>query len=242
MKRIVAPIILFFSLQSFCQQLNIAKLDSLFNTLASHNLAMGGISISKNGIVQYQKAIGYAYIDSNKKVPANISTKYRIGSESKMFTAVMIFQLMEEHKIALDQKLAEYFPSLPNANKISISNLLNHRSGLHNYSEGTNFPEWMDKPLTHAELLKIITDKGPDFEPNTKADYSNSNYLVLSYIIEKIRKTSYDSALTKKVIAKIGLTNTYYGRPIDITRNEAASYKNGGGKWNKEKETNMIIH
>ena len=234
--------VLFLHINVFAQSLNTAKLDNFFNVLAARNLAMGSVAISKNGVVQYQKAIGYAYMDSSKKIPANISTKYRIGSESKMFTAVMIFQLIEEHKITLDQKLAEYFPALPNAHKITISNLLNHRSGLHNYSEGTNFPDWMDKPLTHAELLKIITDKGPDFEPNAKADYSNTNYLLLSYIIEKICKTSYDSALTKRVIAKIGLKNTRYGRPIDITRNEAASYKNGSGKWNKEKETNMIIH
>lgn len=244
MKRSVrlAAIALFLHANISAQSLNTAKLDSFFDQLASRNLAMGSIAISKNGVVQYQKAIGYGYIDSSKKIAANIGTKYRIGSESKMFTAVMIFQLIEEHKITLDQKLAEYFPSLPNANKITISNLLNHRSGLHNYSEGTNFPDWMDKPMTHAELLKIITDKGPDFEPNAKADYSNSNYLLLSYIIEKVCKTSYDSALTKRVISKIRLKNTLYGHPINVKQNEAASYKNAGGKWNKEKETNMIIH
>ena len=231
-----------FNFTSVGQTINISRLDSFLNSLASRELAMGSLTISKNGIVKYQKAFGYSHIDNDKKIPANINTKYRIGSATKMFTAVMIFELIEEGKLSLDEKLNTYFPNLPNANKITISNMLYHRSGLHDYTHDTNFPEWMDKPKTHDELLKIIKDKGSDFEPGTEADYSNSNYLILGYIIEKVCRVTYANALNKKITSKLNLKNTYYGNPISLKNNEAASYKYAENNWNKQKETNLGIH
>ena len=233
--------IVFFS-NSYSQTLNTIKLDSLFEMLQNRELANGSVAISINGKTLYQRAIGFAMLDNNKKKSPDINTKYRIGSSSKMFTAAMIFQLIEEKKLSLDTKLAKYFPQLPNADKITIEEMLYHRSGLHDYTHDTNFPDWMDKPITHEELLKIIASKGSDFEPGTKADYCNTNYLLLSYIIERITRTTYSEALNKKIVVKIGLKDTYYGKPIDIRRNEATSYKYSDSVWKKEKETNLSIH
>jgi CubicO group peptidase (beta-lactamase class C family) len=154
----------------------------------------------------------------------------------------MIFQLIDEKKLSLSEKLATYFPQLPDAGKITIEEMLYHRSGLHDYTHDTNFPEWMDRPKTHEEMLKIIEDKGSDFEPGTKADYCNTNYLLLSYIIEKADKMPYAKAIEKRITSKIGLKNTYYGKPIDIRRDEATSYKYSDSTWNKEKETDVSIH
>jgi D-alanyl-D-alanine carboxypeptidase len=231
-----------FNLSSVGQTINVSKLDSFLNSLASRELAMGSLTVSKNGIIKYRKVFGYSYIDNDKKNPTDIYTKYRIGSTTKMFTAVMIFQLIEEGKLSLDKKLNTYFPNLPNANKITISTMLYHRSGLHDYTHDTNFPEWMDKPKTHDELLKIIKEKGSDFEPDSAADYSNSNYLLLGYIIEKICKESYADALNKRIISKLNLKDTYYGNPISLKNNEASSYKYAENNWKKEKETYLSIH
>ena len=230
------------ALTSLGQDINAAKLDSFLNILSSKGLAMGSLAISKNGVVAYQKAIGYASISENKKITADINTKYRIGSATKMFTAVMIFQLVEEGKLKLDDKLKNYFPGLPNAGKITIQNMLYHRSGLHDYTHDTNFSDWMDKPKSHEELLKIIKDKGSDFEPGTDADYCNTNYLLLGYIIEKVCKTTYADALRKRIIAKLHLKATYFGKPININNNESTSYKYSGNNWIKEKETDLSIH
>ncbi|MBS1738853.1 MAG: beta-lactamase family protein [Bacteroidetes bacterium] len=224
------------------QNINVTKLDSLLNTLSAKGLAMGSLTISKNGTIKYQKAIGYSLVSDNKKVVANINTKYRIGSATKMFTAVMIFQLLEESKLKLDQKLKTYFPDLPNADKITIRSMLYHRSGLHDYTHDTNFPDWMDKPKSHEELLKIIKQKGSDFEPGTDADYCNSNYLLLGYIIEKICKMPYADALKKRITSKLNLKATYFGKPININDNESTSYKYSNNNWTKEKETDLSIH
>lgn len=203
---------------------------------------MGSLTIAQQGKIVYQRALGYAYIDSTAKIPASIHTKYRIGSETKMFTAVTIFQFKEEGKISLDQTLSIFFPELPNANKITISHLLNHRSGLPNYTEGTNFQAWMNKPATHEQLLKIIKEKGSDFEPNAKAEYSNTNFLLLGYIIEKICGMPYGKAIESRIITKAGLVNTYYGGAIDIKKGESVSYKYAAQTWNKEKETDLSVH
>src|SRR5580658_3615301 len=120
-------ILLIFSIfTSNGQDINVPKLDSFLNVLASKNLALGSVAISKNGIVKYQKAIGYSFIDDDNRVSAGINTRYRIGSATKMFTAVMIFQLIEEGKISLDQRLNTYFSALPNADKITVQNMLYH--------------------------------------------------------------------------------------------------------------------
>ncbi len=95
MKRLIFLILIIasFGFASFGQNLDIIKLDSFFSSHALHNLAMGSLTISKGGIIQYQKAIAYSNIDIDKKIPADIYTKYRIGSATKMITAVIIFSL-----------------------------------------------------------------------------------------------------------------------------------------------------
>ena len=170
----------------YSQNINKPKLDSLLDILAEKNKAMGSLTISKNGTVLYKRAIGYSFISDNEKKTATDITKYRIGSISKMFTAIIIFQLIEEEKIKLTSTLDTYFPNLPNAKKITISNLLNHRSGLHNFTDDPDYMTWMTQPKTHDEMLAIISKNKVDFPPNEKASYSNSNYVVLGYIIEKI--------------------------------------------------------
>jgi D-alanyl-D-alanine carboxypeptidase len=233
---------LFLLATAYPQTPDTKKLDSLFTMLQQRGLATGSVAISTNGKTTYQRAIGFSLLDSNKKITPDVNTKYRVGSVSKMFTAVMIFQLIDEGKLHFTDKLATYFPRLPNAAGITIKDLLYHRSGLHDYTQGTNFPNWMDKPTTHEQLLKIITDKGADFEPGTKAVYCNTNYLLLSYIIENICQMPYADALAKRITAKLGLKNTYYAKPIEIARNESSSYKYADSTWKKEKQTDASIH
>jgi CubicO group peptidase (beta-lactamase class C family) len=239
MKRLLVFLFLIvvFNCPSYGQDINTAKLDSFLNLLASKNLVMGSIAISKEGVTQYQKAMGYAYPGM-----ATINTRYRIGSATKMFTAVIIFQLIEEGKLTLDQKLGGYFPELPNAGKITIRNMLYHRSGLHDYTHDTNFDDWMDKPTSHEKLLKIIADKGSDFEPGTKADYCNSNYLLLGFIIEKICKMPYADVVKERITSKLDLKDTYCGNGTSREKNESVPYKYSNGSWNTVKATNLNIH
>ena len=224
----------------FSQSLNKPKLDSLIDILAEKNQAMGSLTISRNGVVVYRRAIGYSYISGNEKLPATDQTKYRIGSITKMFTATMIFQLIEDGKLSLTTTVDKYFPQLPNANKITISNLLNHRSGLHNFTDDPEYLTWMTQPKTRDEMLAIISKGGVDFQPNEKFAYSNSGYVVLGYIIEKVSKQSYSKYLTNRITSKIGLSNTYVGTKTDTKKNESFSYR-FLNSWEQGPETDMSI-
>ncbi len=223
------------TLAGHAQTLNTAKLDSLLTTLAAHDKTMGSLVLSHEGKVVYSRAFGYAQLDGATKIPATVATRYRVGSITKMFTATMIFQLIEEKKLALTTPLATFFPQLPNAKVITIDQLLSHRSGLHDFAAGGT--ELGRK--TPAEMLAIIGKTTPDFEPGAKFAYSNSNYAVLGYLVEKLARQPYAQALQKRIVAKAGLLHTYYGGKINPAQQEAFSYERNGTGWKPGPETDM---
>lgn len=222
------------------QEINTAKLDSLFDVLAANDQAMGSIAITKGGEMIYEKAIGYSVISETEKLPATTMTRYRIGSISKMFTATMIFQLVEDRKISLEETLDKYFPVIPNADRITIGNLLNHRSGIHNFTNDEAYMTYNEMPKSQDEMIAIISEGGSDFDPDTKGEYSNSNFVLLGYIIENVTGKSYADNLQKRIAAKLKLTDSYVGSKVDPKNNEAYSYTFMGG-WNQYPETDMSI-
>ncbi|MES2061027.1 MAG: serine hydrolase domain-containing protein [Bacteroidota bacterium] len=224
----------------YAQSINKTRLDSLLNTLAANNKSMGSLAISQNGQLIYQKSIGNAAIDSPATIPASAKTKYRIGSISKMFTGVMVMQLVEEGKLTLETTLDKFYPEVPNAAKITIGMMLSHHSGLHNFTNDPAYMTYMLSPQTHEQMLARIAAMKPDFEPGSKGQYSNTNFVLLSYIIEKVAKKTYPELVKQRVINKIGLKDTYYGVRTNTANNEAYSYTYDG-KWKKFVETDMSI-
>jgi len=222
------------------QSFDKAKMDQLFDVLAQKEKAMGSLTLSKNGNVIYSRAIGYCSITDADKQPSTTLTKYRIGSITKMFTTTMIFQLVEEGKLKLTTTLDTYFPKLPNANKITIGNLLNHHSGLHNFTNDPEYMSYMTQPKTQDEMLVLFAKSNVDFQPNEKGEYSNTNFVILGFIIERITKQSYSVNLKQRITSKIGLSNTYYGGKTNADNNECFSYQYVGN-WKQMPETDMSI-
>ncbi|WP_291870760.1 serine hydrolase domain-containing protein [Maribacter sp.] len=238
MKKYALLIFLLLSITSFSQQRNTKKLDSLFDILEEKNKFMGSVAISENGKTIYAKAIGFADIKTNLK--ATTETKYRIGSISKTFTATLIFKAIEENKLKLSDTIATYFPNIKNATSISIKNLLNHRSGIFNFTNNPKYSFYSHLPKTRAELLDIIKEKGVDFAPNTKSSYSNSNYVLLTFILEDIYQKPYALLLKEKITNQLGLQDTYVGGKINLVNKECNSYT-FLKKWYISKETHMSI-
>jgi D-alanyl-D-alanine carboxypeptidase len=230
--------LLFFAQVSFAQTFNKAKLDSLFDAMAANNKAMMSVAISEKGKPVYSRAIGYSWYGANQ-APATVKTKYRIGSVTKMFTATMIFQLIEAGKLQLTTPLSAFFPQLPNASKITIAHMLSHSSGLHSFTSDSDFPTWLNKKQTQEQLLGKMNVK-PDFEPGSQHKYSNPNFILLGYIVEKLDKKPYAIALKERITGKIALKDTYYGGKITAANNEANSYT-WQGEWVPEVETDMSI-
>ena len=218
--------------------LNTSKLDSLFKELEKKGEFMGSIALSHNGTIIYTNAIGFADIETQKKATKN--TKYRIGSISKMFTATLVLKAIEENKIKLEQTIETYFPTVKNANKITIENLLNHRSGIFNFTNDKAFRTYLSEYKSPEEMVAIISNFKSNFEPNTKGEYSNSNYVLLSIILEKVYNTSLKELITEKISGPLQLKNTYYGAKINIENNESNAYSYAT-EWTKGPEVNMSI-
>ena len=213
MNKINVCLLLFFlfTARLNAQEINTAKLDSFFNALSAGNKGMGSFAVAKNGKVVYQKSIGYSLIDGDKKTAATAQTRYRIGSISKVFTAVLIYKLIDQGRLSLDTKLAQYFPEVPNAKLITIGNMLAHNSGLGDYVRASGNLMWITSPRTKELLLDSITQSKALSAPGAEKHYSNSAYLLLSYIVEKLHKKSYVKVVQEQIVNTLGLKNTLSG-------------------------------
>ena len=228
----------------YAQTLDKAKLDQFFDRLTEKNKAMGSVVIAKDGQILYTRSIGYGQINGAEKKPLTAASRYRIGSITKMFTAAMIFQLVEEGKLKQTETLDKFFPQIPNANKITIAQILAHRSGIPNVRREQNSQRNVNTiPMTKDEHLALIVKATPDFEPDTKSLYSNSGYFLLGFIIEKVTGKSYEEALRQRITAKIGLRDTYTATGnIDVNKNESLTYfMVPGGDWKQVPETHPSI-
>lgn len=215
------------------------KLDTYLEKLAEENKMMGSLTIDSAGSAAYQKAVGFRDIESN--TPANADTKYRIGSITKTYTATMIMQLVEEDKLSLSTSLADFYPKVPQSASITIEHLLRHQSGLYNFTNASDYPNWMTEPRSKAELLQIFYEDDPQFEPGAQTSYSNTNYVLLQFVLEDITGESYSDQLQKRIIEPLNLQHTYYGGDIDPSSNEALSYRFSGEQWNPAPETDLSI-
>ena len=215
------------------------KIDSLLTYLYANNKFMGSIAIQEKGEIVFEKAYGYADVET--KTAATPKTKYKIGSITKMFTSAIIFQLVEEKKLTLDTKLSEFFPKIKNAGKITIADMLNHKSGIYNYTDNPEFGTYKSKLQNRKDMLNRLESYPAAFEPGEKAEYSNSNYFLLGYIIQDITKKPYKDNVMSRIVSKAGLKNTYYYSKINPKKNEAFSYSYADGKWIKTEEWHESI-
>jgi CubicO group peptidase (beta-lactamase class C family) len=222
----------------YAQTLDKAKLDRLFDRLLEKNKGMGSLTLAKDGKILYNRSFGYSQINGTEKKPLTAETKYRIHSITKTFTAVMIFQLIEEGKLKLNDTLDKFFPQIPNAARITIGHILAHRSGIHDFEPDGS---WRMQPRTKEEVLARIAQGRPDFEPDARNQYSNAGYLLLGYIVEKAGGKPYQEALKERITSKIGLKDTYLGvGKEDPGKNEALSYRYIGG-WRESAQLDFSV-
>jgi D-alanyl-D-alanine carboxypeptidase len=239
MKNFVSLFLVLCVFSVSAQNIDKAKLDQYLEALEANNKAMFSLALLENGQPVYQKSIGY--VDTQSKQKANKDTQYRIGSITKVFTATMIFQLIDEGKLSLDTPLSQYYPKVKNADKITISMLLSHRSGIHNFTNDPEYLQYMTQPKSKAEMVSLIEDLPSDFAPNSKADYSNSAYVLLGFITEDITQDTYANQLQQRIARKLGLNRTEFGGTIDVNTNQAKSYSSNADQWSDATVTDMSI-
>lgn len=184
----------------------IEKIDKVANdTLAKTGVPSASIAIVKDGQIVYTKAYGDARLDP--KTPATPQMRYSIGSISKQFTAVAILLLQEQGKLSLDDKVAKYIPDLTRANEVTIRQLLSHTSGYQDYWPQDYVMPMMMQPVTAQKILDMWARKPLDFDPGTKWQYSNTNYVIAGVIIEKVARMPLLKFLQEKVFTPLGMTS-----------------------------------
>lgn len=220
-------------------QTTFGELEKYQDLLSDKNKLMSATYISQNGSPLFQHYSGLASVENN--VAINADTRFRIGSTTKTFTAVLIMQLVEQDKLSLDDTLRKHFnEKFNNSNKITIRHLLNHSSGIPNFTQQPAYANYMTRPQKPETMLKRVLTLGSDFEPGSDHRYSNSNFLLLGLIIEKIYDKSYAEVLAEKITRPLDLKNTYYGNRIETEENEASSYR-FNENWVLQSETHMSV-
>lgn len=222
-----------------------AKLERAVDKIAAQELSSGptaGISIlvAQRGEVLLAK--GYGYADLDTKTPATEHTVFRLGSLSKQYTVAAILELMEQGQLSLDESIRTYLPDYPEAGQaVTVRHLLQHTSGLTNYTAQSDYWRQMRDDLPRAAVLEWFSAKAPVYTPGERYVYNNSGYFMLGLIIERVSGESFGSYVQRYVLDPLGLKETYYdGTPREIP-NRATGYARDGEKIVPCRELNLEL-
>lgn len=185
----------------------------------------GSILVARNGQVLMSKAYGMANYEHD--VPNTPHTKFEIGSMSKPFTAMAITILQEKGLLGFDDPLSKFIPDFPDGEKITIHHLLTHTSGVPVLSGIPDFKNLLriKKPL--EETIKKLKMMPMVFTPGEDYQYSNSGYILLGYIIEKVSGESYGDFLEENIFNPLDMKNTGYDDPVTVVKHRAEGYTPG---------------
>lgn len=214
------------------------KLDAYLTSLSENQKMMTAVYVSQNGETLYEFYSGSASLETN--TPLTASTKFRIGSITKTFTSILIMQLIEDGRLSLNTPLETFYPEIPNAESITIKQLLNHRSGIASFTDQPTYVNYMTTAQSQEQMERRIQSYASMFEPNSQHQYSNSNYVLLGFIIESLYEKSYADVVSEKISIPLNFENTYFGNSIEIEDDEASSYR-FSGDWQLQPETHMSV-
>ena len=223
MKHVIRRAIVLTFVATSCFAQDPARMDEVVQSSVRDKTFMGTVLVARGGDVILSKGYGSANLEWN--IPNTTVTKFRLGSLTKQFTAASILLLVERGKLTLEDPIRKYMPDAPAAwDKITIFNLLTHTSGIPNF---TSLPEYKSLQLVEAPVAKTIAtvrDKPLDFPPGEKMSYSNSGYLVLGYVIERVTGGSYEQFVTDNIFTPLGMKDSGYDSNTAIIPRRAAGY------------------
>jgi CubicO group peptidase (beta-lactamase class C family) len=186
-----------------------ARLDSVVDAYARAGAFTGVVAIGDHGRMVYQAVRGDA--DREWQVPLSPDAVFRIGSATKQFTAALVLTLVEEGRVRLDGRVADYLPDYPRpqGERITLHHLLTHTSGIPDYvGRDDFFRVSAPAPHTPADLIARFAGLPLEFEPGSRWSYSNSNYVLLGAIVERVTGESYAQALRARITGPLGLRDT----------------------------------
>lgn len=204
------------------------QLDRYVQRYVDLELFSGTVLVAKDGEIVFSKAYGMANYELD--VPNKIDTKFRIASVTKQFTAMAIMQLQKMGLLSVQDLLSKYVPDFPRGNEITIHHLLTNTSGISHVTSASE--EWLKeriKPHTLEQRIALIKSKPLVSQPGEEFNYSDHNYVLLTYIIEKISGKTYETFLKEHIFDLLNMKNTGYADYKCIIKNMAAGYASDDG-------------
>ena len=201
------------------------QLDSYVKLYEQAGLFNGSVLVADQGGVVLQK--GYGLTDRAAGTPNTPDTKFRIGSLTKQFTAAMVLRLVEQGKLKLNGRVGDYLPGYPSAagRALTLHQLLSHTAGLPEYTAQPAFAAVSTTPQTPAQLVAMFASLPLNFEPGTKHQYSNSNYVLLGAIIEKVTSKPYAHVFEAQIARPARLRATAYAPTEPADPRRATGYR-----------------
>jgi CubicO group peptidase (beta-lactamase class C family) len=214
---------LFLSILVLARAQDTARMDQIVQSYASAKTFMGTVLVARGSEVLLSKAYGMANLEWD--VPNTPSTKFRLGSVTKQFTATSILLLEERGKLKVEDPVKKYMPDAPAAwDKVTIFHLLTHTSGIPSFTGFADYNQTEPFETTPEKLVARFRDKPLEFEPGAKWNYSNSGYVLLGYLIEKISGQSYASFVQENVFTPLGMKDSGYDSNFKIIPRRASGY------------------
>jgi CubicO group peptidase (beta-lactamase class C family) len=216
-----------FLLVSIClAQDNVARMEQVVRSYLDAKQFMGSVLVARDGKVILSKGYGSANLEWD--VPNSPTAKFRLGSITKQFTAACILLLEERGKLKVEDPVKKYMPDPPAAwDQVTIFHLLTHTSGIPSF---TGFPDYSSTEAfatTPEKLVARFRDKPLEFQPGEKWNYSNSGYVLLGYLIEKISQQSYRQFVQENIFNPLGMKDSGYDSNSEIILHRASGYAPG---------------
>ena len=177
--------------------------ETVEDVLAQTGVPSASIAVVKDGSIAYLQAYGDARLEP--KTGARPEMRYSIGSISKQFTAASLLLLEQDGKLSIDDPVGKYIPDLTRSNEVTIRQLLSHTSGYQDYWPQDYVPPFMLQPITSQKILDLWARKPLDFDPGTRWQYSNTNYVIAGVIIEKVSGMPLLQFLQSRVFTPLGM-------------------------------------
>ena len=198
------------------------KIDAIVTQVLGETAAPSiSLAVVKDGKIAYAKAYGNARLDP--ATPARPEMQYSIGSVSKHFLAAAILILAQDGKLSLDDPVARYLPDLTRANEVTIRELLSHTSGYQDYYPLDYVAPFMLKPVTAREILDRWGKKPLDFDPGTRWQYSNTNFVAAGSIVERVTGMPLMAFLEARIFKPLGITNALDLAQHPLSASDAAA-------------------
>ncbi|WP_343698383.1 serine hydrolase [Caulobacter sp.] len=199
------------------------RMDRIVRASAEANAFSGSVLVARDGQVLLDK--GYGLANREWLIPNDSDTKFRLGSITKQFTAVAIMILHERGLVDLDAPVKTWAPDAPKAwDAVTVRRLLAHTAGIPNFTSFDDFQSTKALPTTIDSLIARFRDRPLDFQPGEGRKYSNSGYVLLTAVIEKVSGKSYADFLSETVFQPLGMSSTGYDRNAVILPRRASGY------------------